>query len=49
MDLAKDILELLGAAYSILSIIGHLPFIPPKVAAFCNKLALNLKGASDEK
>ncbi len=38
-----DILELIGAAYSILSIVGHLPFLPKALTDFCNKLALNLK------
>lgn len=43
MDLTKDILEIVGAAYTILSVIGHLPFLPKKITDFCNRIAANLK------
>lgn len=43
MDIINNVLEVIGALYTLASVIGHLPFVPKSVQDFCNKLAANLK------
>lgn len=43
MNQINNILEIIGALYTICSVLGHLPFMPKGAATFFNKLALNLK------
>lgn len=43
-----DIFTLLGAVYSVASILGHAPFMPAKAKTFLNALAFNLKGFNEK-